>query len=263
MEYCDRSKLSSYFLEKHPWVSVVIPLYNEAACLKANIGLIQDYLITLQLAYELVLVDDGSTDSTRTICQDIVNRNSFIRLISYPVNRGKGYAVRTGILEAGGRCIIFTDADLAVPVPFIGSFLKSLEAGASMVIGSRHLRESSFRVREGPLRQFLGEVFRRFTRLSLGLNVSDITCGLKGFEKKAAFDIFSRSKIDRWGYDAELIFLAQKLGYRIGEIPVDWYHSFHSKVKIGAASVKTLAEMFQIYYYHLTNIYDLSGHGKR
>jgi len=239
-------------------LSVVVPLYNEAGCLETNVAQVDAYLKRLDLVYELVLVDDGSTDSTRAICNDIVNRNSFIRLTSYPVNRGKGYAVRTGILEAVGKYIVFTDTDLAVPVQFIGTCLKKLEAGAPIVIGSRHLRKSSFKVREDPLRQFLGEVFRRFAQLSLGLKVSDITCGLKGFEKKAAFEIFSRSKIDRWGYDAEIIFLAQKLGYRIGEIPVDWYHSFDSKVKVGSASIKTLTEMLQIHYYYRTNCYYLS-----
>lgn len=102
------------------------------------------------------------------------------------------------------------------------------------------------KVREDPIRQFLGEVIRWFTRLNLGLRVSDITCGLKGFEREAAFDIFSRSRIERWGYDAEIIFLAQKFGYRISEIPVDWYHSFDSKVRVGSACVKTLTEILQL-----------------
>ena len=136
--------------------------------------------------------------------------------------------------------------------------MRRLEGGTPVVIGSRHLPESSFRVREDPLRQVLGEIFRRFARASLGLRVSDITCGLKGFEKKAAFDIFSRSRIDRWGYDAEVIFLARKLGLPIEEIPVDWYHSFDSKVKVGAASARTLVEILQIYYYYLFDHYHLS-----
>jgi len=244
--------------QDHPQVSIVIPLYNEAGYLGTNVTLIENYLRTVQLDYEVVLVNDGSSDATKAFCDAIVNRSPPVRLISYPVNRGKGYAVKTGVLDALGEYIIFTDADLAVPVQFIGTCLKKLEAGAPIVIGSRHLRKSSFKVREDPLRQFLGEVFRRFAQLSLGLKVSDITCGLKGFEKKAAFEIFSRSKIDRWGYDAEIIFLAQKLGYRIGEIPVDWYHSFDSKVKVGSASIKTLTEMLQIHYYYRTNCYYLS-----
>ncbi|MCK4390728.1 MAG: glycosyltransferase [Desulfobacterales bacterium] len=249
--------------QDHPQVSIVIPLYNEAGCLETNVTLIENYLRTVQLDYEVVLVNDGSSDATKAFCDAIVNQSPPVRLISYPVNRGKGFAVKTGVLDALGEYIIFIDADLAVPVHFIGACLKRLEAGRPIVIGSRHLPGSSFKVREDPLRQFLGEIFRRFSRLSLSLKVSDITCGLKGFHKKAAVDIFSRSKIDRWGYDAEIIFLAQKLGYRIAEIPVDWYHSFDSKVRVGIASIKTLTEMFQISYYHLTDSYDLGCHGKR
>jgi glycosyltransferase involved in cell wall biosynthesis len=251
------------FRKEYPAVSVVVPLFNEADCLRTNIALIGKHLNTLQLPHEIVLVDDGSTDATEAICQDIVNQNSFVRLKSCPVNCGKGFAVKTGVLDAVGEYIMFTDADLAVPIRFIGACLKQLRGGFPVVIGSRHLSESFFKVREGPLRQFLGEVFRQFAKVSLGLRVSDITCGFKGFHKKAAFDIFSRSKIDRWGYDAEIMFLAKKLGYKIAEVPVQWQHSFDSKVRVGSACFGTIMEMFQIRYYHLSNGYGLWGDGKR
>ncbi len=238
-------------------VSVVIPLYNEAGCIGSNVSFLDVHLKALNLAYELILVDDGSTDSTKAICGKIINAKSHARLISYPVNRGKGFAVRTGILEAIGKYVIFTDADLAVPAHFIGTCLALLESGSPVVIGSRHLPRSSFKVRETPLRSILGEVFRRFAQFSLGLRVSDITCGLKGFERNAALDTFSRSKIDRWGYDAEIIFLAQKLGYTIEEFPVDWYHSFDSAVKVGLDSLRTMTEIFRVHYYYLSMQYEL------
>ena len=239
------------------YLSLVIPAYNEEACLKRSFETVKGYLDSLRVDYEIILVNDGSVDNTPSIIEKIVQTNPQSRSLSSPVNRGKGDAVKRGVLNAAGEYIIFTDADLAVPVHFVGTCLKKLEAGTPMVIGSRHLPESSFKVREAPLRQFLGEVFRRFTRLTLGLRVSDITCGLKGFEEKAAFDIFSRSKINRWGYDAEIVFLGQKLGYRIGEIPVDWYHSFDSRVKVVTACVQTLVEMFRIGRYYMTNRYNL------
>ena len=240
------------------YLSVVIPLYNEERCLMGNFETIKAYLDTLNKNYEIILVNDGSTDNTASMIQEIVQANPQSLSLSNPKNKGKGDAVKRGVLNAAGKYIVYTDADLAVPVHFIGACLKRLEADAPIVIGSRHLPESSFKVCEAPLRQFLGEIFRRFVQLGLGLKVSDITCGLKGFEKKAAFDIFSRSRIERWGYDAEIIFLAQKLGYPITEIPVDWYHSFDSKVKICAASLKTFTEIFQIYYYYYANRYFLS-----
>ncbi len=239
------------------YLSLVIPAYNEEAYLRRSFKTVKEYLDDLRKDYEIVLVDDGSTDSTASIIKDIVRANPQSRSLASPKNRGKGNAVKRGILNAAGKYVIFTDADLAVPVRFIGTCLKKLEAGAPVVVASRHLPESSFKVRESFLRRLLGEIFRRFSRLSLGLRVSDVTCGLKGLERKAARDIFSRSKIDRWGYDAEIIFLAQKLGHKIEECPVDWHHSFDSKVKVGPASAKTLVEIFQIYYYYFANHYHL------
>jgi len=236
-------------------LSLVIPLYNEERCLEKNFVAIKIYLDSLEKDYEIILVNDGSIDNTASIIDKIVQENSRVGSLNIPKNSGKGHAVRSGVLSATGKYVLFADADLAVPVPFIGLLLKRLEAGAPIVIGSRHLPESSFRVREDPLRQVLGEVFRKFAQLSLRLMVSDITCGLKGFEKKAAFHIFSRSKIDRWGYDAEILFLAQKLGYAIEEVPVEWYHSFDSKVSVGIDSLRTAMEIFQIHYYYLSKQY--------
>jgi hypothetical protein len=147
------------------------------------------------------------------------------------------------------------DADLAVPVRFVTPCLGKLEGGSQFVIGSRHLPSSSFKVREGPLRQVCGEVFRRLAQFGLSLKVSDITCGLKGLERNAAHALFSRSKINRWGYDAEIIFLARKLQYSIEEVPVDWYHSSDSKVSVGIDALRTFTEMCRVCYYYVTKQY--------
>ena len=245
-----------------PYLSLIVPLYNEAGCLVRNIEIIKAYLDSLEKDYEMVLVNDGSLDNTGVIAKEIASENRRVRFLDIPGNRGKGYAVKTGILNAMGEYVLYTDADLAVPIRFVGVCLKKLEQGAPLVIGSRHLSESSIKVREDPFRQFLGDVYRRATRLGLGLKVSDITCGLKGFHNNAARKIFSRSRIERWGCDAEIIFLGRILGYRISEVPVDWYHSFDSKVKVASACVRTFIEMLQIRYYHLTNTYKQCVHGK-
>lgn len=240
-----------------PYLSIVIPAYNEERCLERNSETVKAYMDTLKKDYEIILVNDGSTDNTASIMEGIVQNNPQYRWLSSPTNKGKGDAVRRGVLSAAGKYIVFMDADLAVPVHFIATCLSRLEAGIPVVIGSRHLPSSSFMVREGPLRQVFGEGFRRFARLSLGLRVSDITCGLKAARRGAAIDIFSRSKIDRWGYDAEIIFLAQKLKYAIEEIPVDWYHSFDSKVHVGIDALRTLTEMCRVYYYYISKHYDV------
>lgn len=238
-------------------LSVVFPLYNEERCLEKNFKLVTEYLDSLGHGYEVILVNDGSNDKTPTIIENIARAKAHVRVINNYENRGKGHAVRCGVLRASKKYVVFSDADLSVPVRFIKTCLYQLAFGAPVVIGSRHLSESSFKVREGPIRQVLGEMFRIFARLIFGLKVSDITCGMKGFEKTAASDIFSRSVVNRWGYDAEILFLAQRLDYTIAEIPVDWAHSFDSKVSVGGASVKTLMEMFQIFYNYQTKRYNL------
>ena len=235
--------------------SLVLPLYNEASCFEKSFDCVKRYLGSLKGDHEIILVNDGSTDETPSMVEEIVQNEPQCRSLSSPVNRGKGNAVRRGVLNALGKYVVFSDVDLAVPVHFIGRCFELLKAGAPVVLCSRHLPQSSFKVPEGALRKFLGEVFRRFAQLSLGLRVSDITCGLKGFERKAAFEIFSRSRIDRWGYDAEIIFLAQKLGYAVEEVPVDWYHSFDSKVRVGIDSLRTFIEICQVHYYYLRKQY--------
>jgi dolichyl-phosphate beta-glucosyltransferase len=196
--------------------------------------------------YEIVLVNDGSTDGSDEICKQLSRENSQVRRISYGHNMGKGYAVKQGMLRAEGRYRIMTDVDLAVPMEFVGNCLAKLRDGEKVVIGSRHLAGAEIKIPENPLRQFLGELYRKMIRPILGLKITDVTCGLKGFENRACIDIFSRSKINRWGYDAEIIYISQCLDYSILEIPVAWYHSFDSKVKITRDSLETFLEMLKI-----------------
>lgn len=240
-------------------LSLVMPLFNESACLKDNFTAVKTYLASLNRSFEIIMVDDGSTDGTRGVVDGIVAANPEARRVSVRKNRGKGHAVKTGVLGATGRYVIFLDADLAVPPEFIGDCLECLKRHCPVVIGSRRLPRSAVRVPETRLRRILGEIFRRAATGALSLGVSDVTCGLKGFRRKAAFRIFSRSKIERWGYDAEVLFLARKLGYGIGEIPVDWYHCPDSKVKVASASFLTLIEILRIGYYYRTGRYDLEG----
>jgi dolichyl-phosphate beta-glucosyltransferase len=239
------------------YLSVVIPAYNEAGCLARNCKTVREFLDILNIDYEIIFVDDGSTDNTAAVIEGIIHANAQCRSLSSPTNKGKGAAVRRGVLSAAGKYVVFMDADLAVPIRFVTTCLNKLESGSPVVIGSRHLPSSSFMVREGPFRQVCGEVFRRFAQLGLGLKVSDITCGLKGFEREVATDIFSRSRIDRWGYDVEIIFLARKLRYAIEEVPVDWYHSFDSKVRVGIDAIRTFTEMCRVYYYYIAKHYEV------
>lgn len=238
-------------------ISAIIPLFNEDRCLRNTVDAVARYLDSLNRTWELILVNDGSRDRTAAIARELACGDSHIRLLSYGKNRGKGHAVRTGMLDARGRYRIFMDADLAVPVDYIGRCIDRLAQGASVVIGSRHLPGARIRVPESALRQTLGGIYRRMVLTGFGLSVTDITCGLKGFSVAATEAIFSRSIITRWGYDAELLFLAQKFGFRVEEIPVQWFHNFNSSVHVLKDSIRSFIEMVLIYWRYARGGYEL------
>jgi len=244
-------------MKNQPVLSIIIPLYNEESCLAENVATVEDYLQSLPITTEIILVNDGSRDRTAAIGERLATGSTAIRMINLPENRGKGFAVKTGILAATGQFRIFMDADLAVPVEFIQNCLDNLRKGAPVAIGSRHLPGSCFKVPEGFFRTLMGKIYRKLTLFSFGLKVTDITCGLKGFSDKAATEAFSRSCINRWGYDAEIIFIASKLGFDIAEFSVDWYHSFNSAVNVGRDSVGTFLEMVQIAINYRVNRYKI------
>ena len=168
----------------NPEISVVIPLYNEERCLGANAAEVKAFLDARDSSWELILVNDGSRDRTLAIAARLAREDPRIRLISYGKNRGKGYAVRTGMLEARGRYRVFMDADLAVPVEYAGTCHDRLIQGAEVVIGSRHLPGACIQVPEEPLRQALGGIYRKMILAGFRLAVTDITCGLKGFPRR-------------------------------------------------------------------------------
>ena len=229
-------------------VSVIIPMFNEAGCIAENAARISAFLdANCPSRYEMLLVNDGSTDDTGAISENMAaNSGGRIRFIDNGRNHGKGHAVKTGMLAASGAIRLYTDADLAVPVSFFGECIRQIDGGAAVSIASRHLPGSSFAVPEGKIRSTLGGIYRHLTLKVFSLPVSDITCGLKGFSADAAASVFTRSIIERWGYDAEILFLAARMGLPIREFPVTWHHSFDSAVRVGTDSYRTFVEMFQM-----------------
>ncbi|MBW1989048.1 MAG: glycosyltransferase family 2 protein [Deltaproteobacteria bacterium] len=229
-----------------PRVSVVIPLYNEARCLEKNAAATLAHLESGGRTHELLLVNDGSTDRTPEVVQRLADEHPAIRALGYAENRGKGCAVRTGMLAAHGDFVVFMDADLAVPLKHLDDCIHALESGADAAIASRHAQGAAIEVPESPLRRFMGEVFRQMCIRGMGIRASDVTCGMKAFTRRAAREVFSRAWVDRWSYDAEILLLAQRLNLKVAEIPVRWFHNPDSAVRVGRDAVESFRDLVLI-----------------
>lgn len=210
-------------------VSVIIPAYNEEKRIKKTIEKILLYLEKEKYTYELIVVNDGSTDKTKEVVLELHNKK--IKCLDNPGNKGKGYSVKAGILAATKEWILFTDADLSTPIEELESFFR-YSKDADLIIGSRNLPMSQIVVKQPFLRSTLGKIFPFFVRLFLLPEIYDSQCGFKLYKKNAAKSIAAQQTIDGFCFDAEHLFLAKKLGYSIKEVPVSWANDERSKIRI-------------------------------
>jgi glycosyltransferase involved in cell wall biosynthesis len=228
-------------------ISIVVPAYNEERRLGATLDALAGYLAGRRFAFaEILVVDDGSSDATAALVERRRAENPSIRLLRNPGNRGKGYAVRHGMLEAAGDWILFTDADLSAPI----EELDKLEAAtgrerAEVAIGSRALDRSLIARHQPGLRETAGRFFNLVMRLVTGLPFRDTQCGFKLFEARAAREIFRRQRLDGFGFDVEALFIARRLGFRVAEVPVRWSDVEGTKVSMlsGLAAFVDLARV--------------------
>ncbi len=239
-----------------PTYSIVIPAYNESARLGASLESVLAYVHAQRWDAEVIVVNDGSRDNTAEIVRRYAERDPILRLLENPGNRGKGYSVRNGMLHAQGRLILFSDADLSSPIEEAPKLLNAIEAGADIAIGSRWLRSETQTQRQPLHRQLFGRVFNLLLRLSLGLQFADTQCGFKAFKRAAAQAIFPLQKIERWGFDPEILFLARKLGFKVQEIPVAWGHSGGTRINPVIDGARMFQEMLRVRWYSLTGEYD-------
>jgi glycosyltransferase involved in cell wall biosynthesis len=236
--------------------SIVVPAYNEAKRLEATLDLVLGYVAAQKWNAEVLVVNDGSKDATRDIVLQRAARNPALRLVENPGNRGKGYSVRHGVMEARGDFILFTDADLASPIEEGEKLLAALAAGADMAIGSRWL-DTSLQTRPQPLyRRVLGRVFNLALRLVLGMNYKDTQCGFKAFRRSAAAAVFPLQIIERWGFDPEILFLARRLGFRVDEVAVKWAHQENTKISPIRDGLRMFTELLTIRWYAVSGRYD-------
>ncbi|MBI2816150.1 MAG: glycosyltransferase family 2 protein [Acidobacteria bacterium] len=232
------------------FLSVVIPAYNEAQRIPSTLRQILSYVGSLHKSYEVVVVDDGSTDGTAAVV------NSFsVRLLQNSGNCGKGAAVRNGMLNARGKYILFTDADLSAPITDAAQLLTPLADGYDVVVGSRALRRDWIGVHQSAFRESAGKIFNFFIRLLTGLTVYDTQCGFKAFRRTAAQDIFARQRIPGFGFDVESLYLARKFGFKTLEVPVHWDHNAASKVHPVRDGARMVLEVLKIKWNDYTGKY--------
>ncbi len=235
--------------------SFIIPAYNESERLAVSLPKILDYTRRQQLHCEIIVVNDGSTDDTADVVRRFAARYPDIRLLENPGNRGKGYSVRNGVLHAHGDAVLFTDADLSSPIYEASKLFDALERGAQVAIGSRWLRAELQTERQPWYRQLYGRLFNLALRIVLGLRYRDTQCGFKAFTHDAARTIFTRQRVERWGFDPELLFLADKFKLQAAEVPVEWAHDHRSKISPLRDGIKMGVEMLSVRWNDLRGLY--------
>ncbi len=241
-----------------PFLSVIIPAYNEALRIGGTLEAVRDYLAVCEFATELILVDDGSTDSTPAVLEDFRSRCPAVRILRNEPNRGKGFSVRRGALEAQGEFVLFTDADLSAPIEEAGKLLAALESSrADAAVGSRALQRELIGVRQPWYRDTAGRVFNLLVRLITGLTIHDTQCGLKLFRRATTRRAFELQRVERFGFDPELLFLIERLGGKIVEVPVRWNDNPATKVHFLHDSTRMFLDLLALRWRALRGDYRL------
>ena len=228
-----------------PALAIIIPAYNEERRLPPTLEKISAWLGIRSLPAEILVVDDGSTDATTRVVADFSARLPGLRLVSNGRNCGKGYSVRHGMLEARAPIGLFTDADLSAPIEEADKLLAALET-ADVAFGSRAVNRKLISVHQSPFREVAGILFNKVVQLVLWVPFVDTQCGFKAFRLERARILFEQQRIERFGFDPELLFLAKRHGLRAVEIPVRWAHDPHTKVNVYRDSLLMLLDLFFI-----------------
>jgi dolichyl-phosphate beta-glucosyltransferase len=235
--------------------SIIIPAHNEVGRLGATLDRVLNYIAAQRWDAEVIVVNDGSRDQTPDLVRTYAQTRPALRLLENPGNRGKGYSVRNGMLNAAGEILLFTDADLSAPIEEAPKLFAAIRSGADIAIGSRWLQPELQTHRQSPLRQLYGRIFNLSLRLVLGLNFKDTQCGFKAFTRQAAQEIFPRQRIERWGFDPELLYLGRKFGFKVKEVPVVWSHSEGTRISPLRDGIRMFGEVLKIRWDALTGKY--------
>ncbi len=232
-------------MNNQPNISIVIPAYNEGKRISNTITTTYNYLKEKHLSYEIIIVDDGSTDTTIEVLRDFQREIPNLKILRHKVNKGKGAAVKTGVYAANGEYILFMDADLATPIEELVK-LWTNKNNFDVVIGSRYLKSDSIKTPQPIHRKIIARLGNLFIRTMLGLKINDTQCGFKMFRKVAAKDLFSRQSRTGWSFDIEILALAKTLDYSVKEVAVNWHDKAGSHVDPINDSIKVFKDVFKI-----------------
>lgn len=235
------------------YLSVVIPAYNEERRLPDTLDVVRAFLATKAYAWEIIVADDGSTDATAAIVAGTAQIDQRVRLVRLP-HRGKGWAVKNGMLAAHGEYRFLCDADLSMPIEQVDRLLPAADAPSDIVIGSREA-PGARRIGEPRRRWLMGRVFNTMTRILAAPGIADTQCGFKVFRAAAAESLFPLQTLDGFAFDAEILFLARRRGFRVAEIGIDWHYRAESKVRPIRDGWRTLRDLVIIRYRSLTGRY--------
>lgn len=233
-------------------LSIIIPVFNEEKRLYKTFKA----LLTLELPHglkleEVIFVNDGSRDTSLYLLKRFrANSKLPVKILSYGPNKGKGYAVRIGMLASVSNYALLADADISTPFEEINKFMTHIQAGKEVIVGTRKNGHSTVIIHQPKFREVLGKLFTLLTKLFLGISVTDFTCGFKLFSAHSIEKIFPKTKIDRWGYDAEVLYLAIRQHCGVVECPVLWSDDKGTHVNLVRAVPETLWELCKIHYFH-------------
>jgi glycosyltransferase involved in cell wall biosynthesis len=238
--------------------SIILPAYNESARIAATLDKILAHGAERGWNVEVMVVNDGSNDNTAAIVRDYARKHAVLRLLENPGNRGKGYSVRNGMLHATGDILLFSDADLSSPIEEADKLFSAIAKGADIAIGSRWV-DRRLQIRRQPLyRRLFGRIFNLALRMILGLQYKDTQCGFKAFTRRGAQAIFPLQKIERWGFDPEILYLAKKLGFTVREVPVAWSHRDGTRIHPLRDGVRMFSELLKVRWYAMKGNYAIS-----